>query len=68
MEIYIKIGTHSGQVVHVCNKRVWPELGEKIKIKEKNVPWIKSETVIIDEIVGPGGNRAMRTTFFASRV
>lgn len=63
MKIRMKIGTGPANYYHVCRKRKLPVLGDVIKIKTENKPYIKPERVRVDEVRHVHGE----PLFFAER-
>ncbi len=57
MKIYIKIGTMPGAVMHVCNKRKTPKVGDHIYVKSENKAHIKKEGVLIDGVRNISGRK-----------
>ncbi|OEE38299.1 hypothetical protein A1QO_02660 [Vibrio genomosp. F10 str. ZF-129] len=48
MNIYIKLGTGPGKVMHLCNKHKLPDIGEKVFVKEVNRPEYPRQGALID--------------------
>ena len=64
MNIYIKLGTGQGKLMHLCNKRQLPKIGDHVFVKQENKPHIKKEGALIDGI----SHTANGTLFLAERL
>lgn len=49
MEIYIKLGTGNGKMMHLCNKRKLPSVGDLVYVKDKNRPEYPRQGALIKD-------------------
>jgi hypothetical protein len=50
LEIYIKLGTGNGKVMHLCNKHKLPSVGDLVYVKDMNRPEYPKQGALIDGV------------------